>query len=126
MARRVNLLKTHMAGTPQYAYSHHHFLNRDPSSQLGRIVVTVPCLCGGSNAPQPGQNIRGKDGDSGSRRYTCERFLSAWFAVRKLVPSDDDGDQAGDLGNRAGEKGLQGGEAGIEGRATLRVGCERN
>ena len=42
------------------------------------------------------------------------RFLSAWFAVRELVATHHDGDQAGNLGNRAREKGLHSGKAGVE------------
>jgi hypothetical protein len=40
--------------------------------------------------------------------------------VRKLVASDNDGDQASDLGNGSGEEGLERGEAGIERRSALR------
>ena len=78
------------------------------------------------DTPQPGQDIRGKYSDAASCRDASERFLSSWFAMRKLVSANDDGNKAGDFRYRAGEEGLQSGEPGIKGRSALGVGCEWN
>ena len=78
------------------------------------------------NAPQPGQNIRGKHSDAASCRDASKRFLSSWFTMCKLVSANDDGNKAGDFGYRAGKEGLQSGEPGIKGRSALGVGCEWN
>jgi hypothetical protein len=66
-------------------------------------------------APEAFQDVGGKYGDSRAGRYPSQSFLSARFAVGKLVSTDHDGDYACNLRNRTGEECLQGSEAVIEG-----------
>jgi hypothetical protein len=102
------------------------FLHEGPLYSIGSEWWTELRRFGELDTPQPSQDIRGKNSDAASCRDASECFLSSWFAVRKLISADDDGNEAGDFRYRASEEGLQGGEPGIKGRTALGVGREWN
>ena len=67
------------------------------------------------NTPKPGQDVRGENGDSGTRGDAGESLLRARFAVRKLVPADHNCNEAGDFRNRSGKQVLHGRKARVKG-----------
>jgi hypothetical protein len=75
------------------------------------------------HAPEPSQNIHSENGNSGSSSDAGQRFLCAWFTVRKTIAANDNRNQACDFGNGSGEEGLKSGKARVEWRAAL---CHRD
>ncbi len=43
-------------------------------------------------APEPCEDVRGKNGDAGAGGDAGQRFLVTRFAVRKTIPADNDCD----------------------------------
>jgi hypothetical protein len=89
-------------------------------------MVDLPGIGGGnigdsSDAPEPGQNVCGKNGDPCTGSYASKRLFGAWFSVGELIAADHDRNETGDLCDRSGKQSLHGGEAGIEWRTALRV-----
>jgi hypothetical protein len=86
------------------------------------MVEVVGLRTRGSDSPEPGQDIRGENGDASARSNAGESLLRAGIAVSELIADKNNSNEAGDFGDRPCEQGLHGGKACVKGSAAhLRV-----